>query len=75
MKAYKSFLVEDGKFWINGKRVSKKVFGTRRLTECFHQWRPLGCSDKDGYCIDCGLMVVGGNKVLAFYDRTKSSKT
>jgi hypothetical protein len=71
MKAYKTFLVEDGLFFINGKRVSKKVFGKRRLTECFHQWRPIGCSDKNGYCADCGLMVVDGKKVLVFSETSR----
>jgi hypothetical protein len=73
MKAYKTFLVEDGRYYVNGKRVSKKVFTSRRLTECFHQWRPIGCSDKDGYCADCGLMVVGGKKVLSYDQKTTTA--
>jgi len=61
--AFKTFEVLEGRFYINGKRVSKASFSKRRLTECFHQWRPLGCSTKDGVCRECQLMVVKGKKL------------
>jgi hypothetical protein len=64
MKAFKPFVIEDGRYYVNGKRVSKTVFNKRRLTECFHHWVPLACSSDDGMCSWCNLMVVNGKKVL-----------
>lgn len=73
MKPFKTFAVvtsrrsnslDDTMYFINKKKVTKVSFKKRRLTECFHQWRPLGCSSDDGYCKDCQLMVVNGHKVL-----------
>jgi hypothetical protein len=63
---FKLFAISGRRYTINGVRVKKADFNRRRLKECFHSWRPLGCSEKDGFCRDCGLMVVNGKKVLSF---------
>jgi len=63
IKSFKTFAVADGCYYINGKRMSEASFNKRRLTECFHQWRPIGCSDTDGFCRDCQLMVVKGKRL------------